>query len=182
MIRTQIRRYAVLPVALAASIGVAACGSSATATGHTASASTGYGAGAYGGSSSSVSSTATAASATTVRLGKTSKGKIIVNSRGFTAYLFTADRRNSDRCVKVSGCMSIWPALTVKGRPSAGSGLKRSLLGSIKLPNGRHQVTYAGHPLYTYTGDSGPGNTSYIGATSFGGTWLGINAAGKSVH
>jgi predicted lipoprotein with Yx(FWY)xxD motif len=46
---------------------------------------------------------------------------------------------------------------------------------------GGKQVTYAGHPLYTYSGDSGPGQTSYVGAKSFGGTWYAINASGGTV-
>jgi predicted lipoprotein with Yx(FWY)xxD motif len=133
-------------------------------------------------SSSSASTTASAASAATVRLIHTSKGKILGSARGFTLYMFTADRRNSDRCVKKSGCTSIWPPLTVKGRPTAGTGLRRSLLGTIRLPGGRHQVTYAGHPLYRYSGDSGPARTFYIGASQFGGRWFALNAAGKEVR
>lgn len=181
--KTMLRRSALLPLAGVAAVAVAACGGSAKATGSTTSASTG--AGAYGASSSSpVSSTAPAAAASsaTVRLASTSMGKILVNSRGFTAYLFTADRPNSDQCMKVSGCTSIWPPLTVKGQAKAGSGVNKSLLSTIKLSNGLQQVTYAGHPLYTYTGDGSPASTDYIGATTFGGTWLGVSATGKAVH
>jgi predicted lipoprotein with Yx(FWY)xxD motif len=133
-------------------------------------------------SSSSASTTASAASGATVKLVHTSKGKILANSRGFTLYMFTADRRNSDRCVKKSGCTSIWPPLTVKGRPTAGTGVRRSLLGTIRLAGGRHQVTYAGHPLYRYSADGGPARTSYIGVSEFGGRWFGVNAAGKPVR
>lgn len=133
-------------------------------------------------SAGSASTTASAASGATVKLIHTSAGKILANSRGFTLYMFTADRRNSDRCIKRRGCASVWPPLTVKGRPIAGSGLRRSLLGTIRLPGGRHQVTYGGHPLYRYTGDGSPARTDYIGATSFGGRWLGVNAAGKAVR
>lgn len=180
MRRALLRRSAVIPIAVAASMALVACGSQAKTTGGTATASTGYGG--YGGSSSPASSTGTAASASTVRLATTSKGKILVNSRGFTTFQFTADHPGSDHCVKVSGCTSNWLPLTVKGRPTAGSGVKKSLLGTIKLPNGSHQVTYAGHPLYTYAGDSSPANTGYIGATSFGGTWLAVSVSGTAVH
>jgi predicted lipoprotein with Yx(FWY)xxD motif len=82
----------------------------------------------------------------------------------------------------VSGCVASWPPLTVSGKPTAGAGVSKSLLGTIKLADGHEQVTYAGHPLYRYTGDGSPGTTSYIGVTSFGGTWLAVNAAGKPVH
>ena len=61
--------------------------------------------------------------------------------------------------------------------PTGGSGVKASLLSTT---SGR-QVTYAGHPLYTYTGDSGPGKTSYVGVKAFGGTWYAINASGGTV-
>lgn len=137
----------------------------------------------YAGSASiSTAATASTASGATVRLIHTSVGKILASTRGFTLYMFTADRRNSDRCVKKSGCTSVWPPYTVKGRPTAGPGVSRSRLGTIRLPNGRHQVTYAGHPLYRYTGDSSPGSTYYIGVKAFGGTWLALNAAGHSVR
>jgi predicted lipoprotein with Yx(FWY)xxD motif len=178
----------VLAVAVAAL--VAACGGSSGGNGSSSGsngsasnvgASTGYGS--YGASASSSSSTtASAASNATVKLARTAKGRLLVNSRGFTLYMFTADRRQTDRCVKVRGCTAPWPPLTVKTRATAGSGLSRSLLATIKLPNGRHQVTYAGRPLYGYTGDGSPASTGYIGITSFGGTWLGVNAAGKPVR
>lgn len=120
--------------------------------------------------------------APTITLRSTALGRIVVNGRGRTAYEFTRDRRNRDSCAKVSGCLSVWPAITVKGNPIAGPGIKRSLLGTVRLPNGVKQVTYAGHPLYTYSADTGPGQTDYVGAPEFGGTWFAINAAGKTVR
>ncbi len=107
---------------------------------------------------------------------------MIVNGRGRTAYEFTRDRRNRDACAIISGCLSVWPPLTVKGSPVAGPGLKRSLLGTIRLAGGVRQVTYAGHPLYTYAFDTGPGQTGYVGAPEFGGVWYAISAAGKTVR
>lgn len=182
------RRPAIMGLAVASAAALAACGGSAQAGQNSAgsramaSAAVGY-AGAYAaGSSSSSSSTAVAASTATVRLIKTSKGKILANRKGFTLYLFTADRRKVDRCVKKPGCAAVWPPLTVSGRPTAGRGVNRSLLSTIRLPNGKHQVTYAGHPLYRYTGDIGPGATDYIGFSAFGGRWYGVNAAGHAVH
>ncbi|HWD64762.1 MAG TPA: hypothetical protein VG405_06270 [Solirubrobacteraceae bacterium] len=180
------RRPVLVILALGASLLIAACGGSGGKSGSSsaanASASTG-GVGAYGGGSGSSqpASTSTSTSGPTVKLANTSRGKLLVDSRGFTLYLFTKDTHNVNSCVKVTGCTAAWPALTVTGQPSAGSGVSKSLLGTIKLPNGREQVTYAGHPLYGYTGDSRPGSTSYIGATSFGGAWPAANAAGKPV-
>jgi predicted lipoprotein with Yx(FWY)xxD motif len=127
------------------------------------------------------SSRATAARAATVQLRHTSLGKILVDRQGFTLYMFTADRLKHDQCANVSGCMSVWPALRSKGNLVAGAGVKRSLLRTITLAGGSKQVTYAGHPLYTYVGDSGPGQTSYVGARQFGGAWYALNAGGKAV-
>jgi predicted lipoprotein with Yx(FWY)xxD motif len=122
-----------------------------------------------------------AGSAAKLKLGRTSLGKIVQNGRGFTVYMFTRDHRNNDSCVKLSGCTGVWPAVTTSGRPMIGPGLKRNLIGTITLPSGAMQVTYAGHPLYRYIGDSGPGDTSYVGFSEFGGSWFALNAAGHAV-
>ena len=127
------------------------------------------------------SATLAAGSPAKLRLGKTSLGKTVQTGRGFTVYMFTRDRRNHDNCVRVSGCTGVWPAVTTSGRPVLGPGLKRSLIGTITLPSGAKQVTYAGHPLYRYIGDSGPGDTSYVGFSQFGGSWFALNAAGHAV-
>ena len=83
--------------------------------------------------------------------------------------------------MKISGCSEIWPALTSKGKPTAGPGVRASLLSTITLPGGSKQVTYAGHALYLYSADSGPGETSYVGEKAFGGIWYAINSAGHTV-
>jgi predicted lipoprotein with Yx(FWY)xxD motif len=118
---------------------------------------------------------------TTIKLGKTSKGKILTTNGGFTIYEFGRDGKNKDRCVGISGCKGTWPPVTTKAKPVAGSGLKSKLLGTIKLSDGSRQVTYNGHPLYTYISDSGPRQTDYIGVSMFGGTWLALNANGNTV-
>jgi len=114
----------------------------------------------------------------TVQLRHTSLGSILVSSSGRTLYEFTRDHANKNSCAAISGCSEVWPSLKASGRPTAGSGIKASLLSTTS----GHQVTYAGHPLYTYSGDSGPGKTSYVGFKSFGGTWYAINAAGGTVR
>lgn len=124
---------------------------------------------------------AVAAKVAKVQLRHTELGKILVNSSGFTLYRFTHDPRNKDTCMTVENCKEIWPPLLTSGRPIAGSGVKSSLLSSIRLPNGRRQVTYAGHPLYMYAPASERGETSYVGFSSYGGTWYAVNAAGKYV-
>ena len=113
----------------------------------------------------------------TVQLRHTSLGSILVNSSGRTLYEFTRDRGNKNSCAAISGCSTVWPSLKASGRPTGGSGIKASLLSTTS----GHQVTYAGHPLYTYTGDSGPGKTSYVGVKAFGGAWYALNASGGAV-
>jgi predicted lipoprotein with Yx(FWY)xxD motif len=111
----------------------------------------------------------------------TSIGTILVSSSGRTLYQFTKDRPRSNSCVKIKECSEIWPSLTTSGKPTAGPGVKASLLSTITLHGGAKQVTYAGHPLYLYSGDSGPGETAYVGEREFGGTWYAINASGHTV-
>jgi len=121
--------------------------------------------------------TAHSSRAATVVLRHTSLGSILASSSGRTLYEFTRDRPNKNSCSAIGGCSEVWPPLKTSGRPTAGSGIDASLLSSI----GGGQVTYAGHPLYTYSGDSGPGETFYVGIKQFGGTWYAINASGGTV-
>ncbi len=115
--------------------------------------------------------------AATVQLRHTSLGSILVSSSGRTLYEFTRDHAKKNSCAAISGCSAVWPSLKASGRPTAGSGIKASLLSTAS----GNQVTYAGHPLYTYSADSGPGKTSYVGVKMFGGTWYAINASGGAV-
>jgi predicted lipoprotein with Yx(FWY)xxD motif len=127
----------------------------------------------------SVTPPARAALFHTVELRKTKLGKILVNPAGSILYLFTKDHPKQDACVKISGCSSIWVPFPVQGKPSAGPGIRASLLSSIPLPEGGSQVTYAGHPLYIYSAE--PTALSYVGVQQFGGAWDALNAKGKAV-
>ncbi len=132
------------------------------------------------GAAASAAPTAHAGRAAKIQLRHTSSGKLLVDASGFTLYRFTRDARKNT-CVKISECPGTWPALSTSGTPTAGPGVKASLLSTIKLPNGSKQVTYAGHPLYRYSAASERGETVYIGAKQFGGTWYAVNAAGNFV-
>lgn len=122
------------------------------------------------------------AGGTTVKLGHTAAGQLLETNSGRTLYTFTRDGRNRDTCVAISGCARVWPPFTITGKPTAGHGVKSSLLGSIRISGGRRQVTYAGHPLYLYGADSIAGDTGYLGVSSFGGTWFGVSVAGQAVR
>lgn len=87
-------------------------------------------------------------------LGKT----IVVDGAGRTLYIFTVDTHGKDTVCTPQGpygaeCPTIWPPLTSTGAPSAGTGIKASLLGAYMRRDGKRQVTYNGHPLYYFHGD-----------------------------
>ena len=120
-------------------------------------------------------------SSATLQLRKTSVGTILVDTRGFTLYAFTRDGRGKDMCATIGGCLSVWPLVSTGGKAIAGRGIASSLIGSIALKGGARQITYAGHPLYTYSADSGPGQTSYVNVSQFGGRWPALNGVGQEV-
>src|SRR5262245_28455781 len=75
-------------------------------------------------------------------------GRILFDGRGFALYAFTADSRGRSRCT--GACARAWPPYRVSGRLTVGPGVDRSLLGTIRRPDGSRQVTYKGRPLYYY--------------------------------
>ena len=120
------------------------------------------------------------ASGTVVALRKTAIGTILVDSHGRTLYLFEKDRNGVSMCNTV--CVSYWPALTSRATPRAGKGVHQSLLRLSRAHNGVRQVTYAGHPLYTFVGDKRSGQTSGEGLTNFGAGWYVVAASGQKVE
>lgn len=126
----------------------------------------------------SVASSATGSSAT-VSLRKTNLGLILVNARGRTLYLFAKDRNAKSSCN--GSCASFWPPLLSPGKPTAGPGVKRSLLGRTRRSNGSMQVTYNKHPLYTYALDKRAGQTKGEGNSLFGAKWWAVSAKGTAV-
>jgi predicted lipoprotein with Yx(FWY)xxD motif len=116
------------------------------------------------------------ASGTRITLHKTKLGRVLATSSGKTLYLYTPDARNKSNCY--TGCAGFWPPLMVKGKVSAATGVKSKLLSTTKRRNGKRQVTYKGHPLYTYTGDSKAGQVSGQGYQSI---WYVVNSSGNAV-
>jgi predicted lipoprotein with Yx(FWY)xxD motif len=119
----------------------------------------------------------TAGTGTTIHLTQTSLGNVIAGPHGRTVYLLTADSRNHSTCY--STCARNWPPLITTGKPHVGSGLNSSLLGTALRTNGTRQVTYNGHPLYYFSGDTAAGQTNGEGLFAFGGYWYAVNAAGS---
>src|SRR6266540_3139407 len=126
----------------------------------------------------SVARSATETNAT-VSLRKTTLGLILVNSRGHTLYLFAKDRNGKSACS--GSCARFWPPLLSTGTPTAGRGVKRSLLGTTRRSNGSRQVTYNRHPLYTYALDKRAGQTTGEGNSAFGAKWYAVSARGTAV-
>ena len=87
----------------------------------------------------------TSMTSASVSLHKTKLGLILVNSRGHTLYLFRKDRNGKSACS--GSCARFWPPLLSRGKPTAGPGVKRLLLGTTRRSNGSLQVTYNKHPL-----------------------------------
>ena len=133
---------------------------------------------AHGGTSSR--SRAQAAPTARVALRKTALGTILVDSRGRTLYLFEKDRNGMSMCN--SACVSYWPPLTSHATAHVGMGVHQSMLGLSMAHNGVRQVTYAGHPLYTFVGDKKAGQTTGEGLNNFGGGWYVLTANGKKVE
>lgn len=149
----------VLPlVALLAGLGIlvlAGCGSGG-----------GYGGGNGGSGSSGASSTSGAAQVkTATAMVKGQSATILTNSQGMTLYYRTSDTASASTCT--GSCISTWPPLHTSGTPMAASSLSGTL-SSLHDANGT-QVTYNGHLLYTYSGDSKPGDTNGEG---IGGVWF----------
>jgi predicted lipoprotein with Yx(FWY)xxD motif len=111
---------------------------------------------------------------------KTSLGRIIVNANGRTLYLFEKDKRGKSSCT--GQCASFWPPLIASGKPLATAGAKASLLGTTKRGDGRLQVTYNHHPLYTFVKDTKKGQTSGEAVDAFGAEWYAVSAAGAKVE
>jgi predicted lipoprotein with Yx(FWY)xxD motif len=126
---------------------------------------------------------ATAAVASTnksssISLRTTKVGKVLVAANGRTLYLFTADRHKKSACY--GQCAKYWPPL-IGAKPTVGTGLKASLVGTTKRKSGKLQVTYGGHPLYFFAQDKKAGDLNGQGFVHFGGSWWVVSAAGKKI-
>ena len=124
-----------------------------------------------------------------VAVNKTLKKSILVDARGFTLYMYTADLPGAPACYNDATyhCSKAWPPLLTKGAPQPGKGAKASLLGTVKRTGGGLQVTYKGHPLYTdagarsfgLTADKKPGD---VNGQRFLEIWFVLSPAGTPIR
>jgi predicted lipoprotein with Yx(FWY)xxD motif len=114
----------------------------------------------------------------TVKVVDTEYGPVVADEQGEAFYLF--DKEESPRPECFGECAVAWPPVLTKGEPRAGNGAEARLLGTTRRPDGKLQVTYAGHPLYYYVDDS-PGVILCQNVSEFGGLWLVVTPGGAPV-
>jgi predicted lipoprotein with Yx(FWY)xxD motif len=118
-------------------------------------------------------------SSVTVSLRKTALGTILIRSNGHTLYLFAKDRSGKSSCN--ASCAQFWPPLLSQSKPTAGPGVKASLLGTTTRTNGSVQITYNKHPLYSFALDKQAGQTKGEGNLAFGAKWYVVSARGTAI-
>jgi predicted lipoprotein with Yx(FWY)xxD motif len=161
-----------VPIKLAAPLAVAllaaaACSSSGSSSGSTS-------------NTTSPSAAASGSASSTVITTKTSSGgSFLTNSAGRAVYLFLADSSGKSACS--GACAAAWPPVVATGQPTATGGAQSSNLGTITRSDGTKQVTYDGHPLYYFVGDTGPGTDKGQGLDNFGAKWWLVAPSGSSI-
>jgi predicted lipoprotein with Yx(FWY)xxD motif len=115
-----------------------------------------------------------------VGVAKTGLGRVLVDDHGKTLYLFEADKGARSSCY--GQCAVFWPPYVTAAAPRAGAGAQASLLATSKRRDGKLQVTYAGHPLYTFKSDAKPGQTKGEAINAFGGEWYAVSPRGAKVE
>jgi predicted lipoprotein with Yx(FWY)xxD motif len=115
-----------------------------------------------------------------VAVAKSGLGRVIVDGRGRTLYLFEMDKHGKSACA--GQCAAFWPPLIATGKPLATAGAKASLLGTTKRADGRLQVTYNHHPLYAFVKDVRKGQTNGEELDAFGAKWYAVSATGAKVE
>ena len=156
--RTRLRILLALPAAAAAAAALAACSSSGTPS---------------GASASSASGGHVAAAAGSLKTAKIGGATVLTSAKGFTLYSFAPDTPTMSKCNGT--CAQNWPP--VKGAASAPG--VTGTFGTIKRSDGSAQATFDGHPLYTFAGDTAPGQNKGNGLNAAGGLWHEITTSGS---
>ena len=160
-------KFTMLAVAgtAAVAMGAAACSSSSSSAPASASSA----------SASSAPASSTAAASGALKTAQVSGVTVVTNAKGFTLYSFAPDTATTSKCS--GACAQIWPP--VSGPATAGSGVTGKL-GTITRSDGSTQATYDGHPLYTYVGDTAPGQAKGNALNVNGGVWSEVTASGTA--
>ncbi|HEY6890431.1 MAG TPA: hypothetical protein VI300_21685 [Solirubrobacter sp.] len=172
--------------ALAATLVVAGCGSDSKSdttpanVSKSADNSYGYDYGKQDSAATPGAESKTGTAATVVKSASGSLGTMLADAEGRTLYLWEADQGGASACD--GPCAQAWPPLTTDGKPTAGDGVKASLLGTSKRADGTLGVTYAGHPLYYFKGDTAPGQANGQDSNAFGADWYVVSPAGAAIE
>jgi predicted lipoprotein with Yx(FWY)xxD motif len=166
---------------LVAAVVVAACSSAAsTSTGAAAPAAPASSAApASPAGASSPSSGASSSGGTVITTAKSSAGTFLTNGSGRAVYLWVKDTGDMSNCN--GACAGAWPPVTTTATATASGSAKASDIGTITRSDGTKQVTYDGHPLYYFSGDSGPGTATGQGSDGFGAKWWLVAPTGSDV-
>lgn len=181
---TKIQASALLALAAVAVLAIAGCGGGdstgeSSYGGSNENASSESGGGRYGEKGKSAESPPGAeGGAGVVSLGNVQKlGMVLVDSNGMTLYDFHKDKGTTSSCY--GACAEGWPPMLTEGEPTVGNGATASMLGTTERKDGTLQVTYAGHPLYTFVGDKKPGEAAGNDISAFGGEWYALQGNGE---
>lgn len=151
---------------------LSACGSGGASAG---------GSGGSGGSTGSPaaagSGSGRAAASGHVGVGGTTAGRVMVDPQGMTMYAFAADSRGHSTCS--GSCATYWPPVPGKDASRGATRQVTAKLGTIKRADGSSQLTVNGYPMYTYAGDSGPGQATGQGKNLSGGLWWVVSPSGS---
>jgi predicted lipoprotein with Yx(FWY)xxD motif len=174
------------PAKLATGVGgavgvalLAAACSSAGSSSSTPAASSSTPASASAPSSAPASGGASASGATVIKTASSSAGTVLTDGSGRAVYLWVKDAGGMSACT--GACAGAWPPVTTTGTATASGSAKASDLGTITRSDGSKQVTYDGHPLYYFSGDSGPGTATGQGSDGFGAKWWLVAPTGSDV-
>src|SRR6266540_984859 len=107
-------------------------------------------------------------------------GSALVDGNGMSLYAFSLDTNGTSACA--ADCAAEWVPLASQGAPVAGDGVDATLLGTITRDDGTMQVTYNGHPLYTFVDDTASGDANGQAMDDFGGIWTLISPAGEMIQ
>jgi predicted lipoprotein with Yx(FWY)xxD motif len=151
-----------LGAALAAALLAAACSSSSTSS-----------------QASTPAASGTSGAGLVITTSSGSAGQFLTDGSGHTVYLWMKDTMDHSACA--GPCAGAWPPVMATGTVTASGGAVASDLGTITRSDGTKQVTYDGHPLYYYAGDTGSGQQNGQGSNSFGAKWWLVAPSGTAI-
>jgi predicted lipoprotein with Yx(FWY)xxD motif len=162
-----------------AALLVAACSSAASTGSSAAAPASPAGASTPSAGASSPAAASGASGGTVITTAKSSAGTVLTTSSGRAVYLWVKDTGDMSNCD--GACAGAWPPVTTTATATATGGAKASDIGTITRSDGTKQVTYDGHPLYYFAGDSGPGTATGQGSDGFGAKWWLVAPTGSDV-